>query len=90
MIDHGSRLSIALELIANKHSTTLFWILLRSFAKFGKPRIIRADRRARVAISPKSYAQGQKKRTSQPPSRAIRFKKGASRATKTWCPREDG
>jgi transposase InsO family protein len=43
VIDHGSRLSIALELIGNKRTTTLLWILLRCFAKFGKPRIIRAD-----------------------------------------------
>jgi transposase InsO family protein len=43
VIDHGSRLSIALEWVADKRSSTLLWILLRCFAKFGKPRIIRAD-----------------------------------------------
>jgi transposase InsO family protein len=43
VIDHGSRLSIALELIGNKRTTTLLWILLRCFAKFGKPHVIRAD-----------------------------------------------
>jgi transposase InsO family protein len=43
VLDHGSRLSIALEWVADKRSMTLLWILLRCFAKYGKPQVIRAD-----------------------------------------------